>query len=170
MNRIAFVLFLFVGTFSTLHAQSESDQEILTKWKNASQYTINMIDSMPAEHFEFKATPEVRMFKDQITHIVDNMIWLSTDYLEGKEFKKEKPTTKEEHMEYMRAACEHAGQAMADALKNETILNTKKDFFAGPKTGRQIIRLMHDHVTHHRGQMIIYLRMKGIKPPKYFGW
>lgn len=170
MNRIAFILFLFIGTLSNLYAQSESDQEILTKWKNASQYTINMIDSMPAEHFDFRATPDVKMFREQITHMVDNMIWLSTDYLGGEKFEKSEPKTKEEHIEYMRSACAHAGLVMEAALKDSTILNTQKDFFAGPMTGRQIIRLMHDHVTHHRGQMIIYLRLKGIKPARYFGW
>lgn len=170
MFRTAFTVTLLLAIFSNLPAQDEAANEILTKWKNASQYTINMIDSMPAEHFDFKATPEVRMFKDQIIHMVDNMIWLSTDYLGGEEFKSEKPTTKAEHIEYMRAACDHAGRAMAVALRDTSLLNTQKDFFAGPMTGRQIIRLMHDHVTHHRGQMIIYLRMKGIKPPRYFGW
>ena len=24
-----------------------------------------------------------------------------------------------------------------------------------------------DHVTHHRGQMVVYLRLNGIKPPQY---
>jgi uncharacterized damage-inducible protein DinB len=30
--------------------------------------------------------------------------------------------------------------------------------------------LMHDHHTHHRGQIIVYLRLNGLKPPKYVGW
>ena len=29
---------------------------------------------------------------------------------------------------------------------------------------------MRDHVTHHRGQAIIYLRANGIKPPQYVGF
>ncbi len=43
-------------------------------------------------------------------------------------------------------------------------------FFAGPMTRRQILILMHDHQTHHVGQLIVYLRLKGIKPPAYVGW
>jgi uncharacterized damage-inducible protein DinB len=35
------------------------------------------------------------------------------------------------------------------------------------RTRRQFLMLMADHVTHHRAQMLVYLRLKGIVPPKY---
>jgi len=35
------------------------------------------------------------------------------------------------------------------------------------RTRRQFFMLMADHVTHHRAQMLVYLRLKGIVPPKY---
>ena len=38
------------------------------------------------------------------------------------------------------------------------------------RTRRQFLMLMADHVTHHRGQMLVYLRLKGITPPKYIGF
>ncbi|MEM6517680.1 MAG: DinB family protein, partial [Bacteroidota bacterium] len=34
----------------------------------------------------------------------------------------------------------------------------------------KIMNFTIDHVTHHRGQATIYLRMNGIKPPDYIGW
>ncbi len=37
-------------------------------------------------------------------------------------------------------------------------------------TERQIINLMNDHLTHHRAQAIVYLRLNGVMPPKYVGW
>jgi uncharacterized damage-inducible protein DinB len=44
------------------------------------------------------------------------------------------------------------------------------DFFAGEKSKLQILNLMQDHVSHHRGQIIVYLNLKGIEPPRYVGW
>ena len=35
------------------------------------------------------------------------------------------------------------------------------------RTRRQFLMLMADHVTHHRAQLVVYLRLKGIKPPNY---
>jgi uncharacterized damage-inducible protein DinB len=34
----------------------------------------------------------------------------------------------------------------------------------------QIINLINDHQTHHRAQLLVYLRLKGVKPPEYVGW
>jgi len=49
-------------------------------------------------------------------------------------------------------------------------LDRQVKFFAGPMTIRQILLLLHDHQSHHLGQVIVYLRLKGIKPPDYVGW
>jgi uncharacterized damage-inducible protein DinB len=43
-------------------------------------------------------------------------------------------------------------------------------FFAGRMNKLQIINLLNDHQTHHRAQMLVYLRLNGIKPPEYVGW
>ena len=37
-------------------------------------------------------------------------------------------------------------------------------------TGRELFYLTRDHVTHHRGQMVVYLRLKGLEPPQYVGF
>ncbi|MCU0354066.1 MAG: DinB family protein [Cytophagales bacterium] len=29
---------------------------------------------------------------------------------------------------------------------------------------------MENHIIHHRGQAIVYLRLKGIRPEGYVGW
>ena len=37
----------------------------------------------------------------------------------------------------------------------------------GRLPGREVLLAMYVHVAHHRGQAEIYLRDKGIKPPRY---
>jgi len=34
-------------------------------------------------------------------------------------------------------------------------------------TKKEVLFLMKDHTTHHRGQLIVYLRMLNIKPPPF---
>jgi uncharacterized damage-inducible protein DinB len=34
-------------------------------------------------------------------------------------------------------------------------------------SGREALLNMYMHVAHHRGQAIVYLRLKGVKPPEY---
>jgi uncharacterized damage-inducible protein DinB len=65
-------------------------------------------------------------------------------------------------------AFEYAQKTIADLTEAE--LNEKVDFFAGQMTRRRILLLLTDHVTHHRGQLVVYLRLNNIKPPRYRGW
>ncbi|MGZ4835457.1 MAG: DinB family protein [Terriglobales bacterium] len=37
----------------------------------------------------------------------------------------------------------------------------------GRLSGREVLLAVYIHVAHHRGQAEIYLRDKGIKPPRY---
>ncbi len=41
------------------------------------------------------------------------------------------------------------------------------DYFGLNRSKRQIFLLLADHVTHHRGQMLVHLRLNGIIPPRY---
>ena len=41
------------------------------------------------------------------------------------------------------------------------------DYFGLNRTKRQIFLLLADHVTHHRGQMLVYMRLNGLVPPRY---
>ena len=58
----------------------------------------------------------------------------------------------------------------SDSHSHSSDLDEEVQFFAGPMSKRQILVLMNDHLTHHRGQMIVYVRLKGVKPPAYKGW
>ena len=60
----------------------------------------------------------------------------------------------------------------SEIIKNtpDEELTSVIDFFAGSKSKIQILNLLQDHVTHHRGQLIVYLNLMNIIPPKYVGW
>ena len=46
-------------------------------------------------------------------------------------------------------------------------LEERLDYFGADRTKRQILILLADHITHHRGQMLVYMRRNGLKPPRY---
>jgi uncharacterized damage-inducible protein DinB len=51
-------------------------------------------------------------------------------------------------------------------LQHERLLQTF-DSPAGKMTGLELILLATDHTAYHRGQCIVYLRAKNIKPAQY---
>jgi uncharacterized damage-inducible protein DinB len=72
----------------------------------------------------------------------------------------------------IRAVLEQAYDYAIDAVNrfDARELGSAVKFFAGPMNNMQIINLINDHQTHHRGQMMVYLRLNGLTPPKYSGW
>ncbi len=53
---------------------------------------------------------------------------------------------------------------------DENKLQEIEDVWYGKSTRYQIANIMDNHLSHHRGQMVVYLRLKNIKPPSYLGW
>jgi hypothetical protein len=148
-------------------------RESIEKWKNSMDYTMEVAASMPDSLFDFKPTNEEMAFGEQLQHISKNMCWLATTHLiEGGEFVEDDIYSKKLSPDSIRILVSECYLFALNAIKNVDLnkLNVTNKFFAGHKSKRQIIHLMNDHATHHRGQIIVYLRLNGIKPPRYRGW
>ena len=143
------------------------------KWANSKTYLLKIARKMPAKHYDYKPVDRQMSFKEQLLHIRENMLWLSNRYVAGDttyqaDNIKAGKTGKKATIPLLASAFE-AVDSIVGRLKQKD-LKTKVNFFAGPKTKLQILNLLQDHVTHHRGQLIVYLNLKGIKPPDYVGW
>lgn len=164
------ILFLFLSTLSTGAQSEEVKDAFLEKWENSKNYLLEIAQIMPEEFYDFKPTERQRSFKEQLIHIKGNIDWLSASYFTDQEYNRETelPKTKEEILLLINKAFENS----AEIIQNTPVedLSQTVDFFAGPKSKLQILNLLQDHVTHHRGQLIVYLNLKNIIPPKYVGW
>lgn len=170
----SFIVGLFyVGISLPAHTQTGDSllNQLSRKWINAKAYTLKLAEQMPIESFHYKPVPEVMSFKEQLLHMAANMQWLSSSYL----FTKKEVTKTDSSGMNKAAVLKYVSDAYDQALTAHVHLSQKQlnavvPFFAGPMTRRQILILMHDHQTHHSGQLILYLRLKGIKPVDYVGW
>lgn len=164
-------MLLFMLTINPLNAQNDVISAFLLKWENSKNYLIEMAELMPKEKYNYQPTVREMSFQEQLLHIKNNMIWLSSTYFMDKNYiksNKTEPKTKTETI----AAMVIAFDKVTNIIKNVSLddLPNEVDFFAGKKSKLQILNLMQDHVTHHRGQLIVYLNLNEIKPPKYSGW
>ena len=46
-------------------------------------------------------------------------------------------------------------------------LDIELDYFGSTRSKRQIYMLLADHITHHRAQMLVSMRLNGLVPPRY---
>lgn len=173
LARIAFTI-LFMSLLSSAVRAQTTDSLIVQlsrKWGHARAYALKMAELMPEKDYDFRPVPSEMSFKQQLLHLADNIVWLSTSYLSPDMPKKKMDTTNLSKPDVIKIV----GDAYDIGLKAQmsvavSQLDKKVEFFAGPMTIRQILFLLHDHQSHHLGQVIVYLRLKGIQPPDYVGW
>jgi uncharacterized damage-inducible protein DinB len=165
---------IYLGTFFLFNfmiAQNEITSTFIEKWENSKKYLVDIATIMPEDKYEFKPTEREMTFKAQLFHILNNMEWLSTTHFTNIPYKKNtfsEVKTKKEVIAQINKSFDEVSKIIK-TVKTED-LSKKVDFFAGEKTKLQILNLMQDHATHHRGQIIVYLNLNGIEPPKYVGW
>lgn len=124
--------------------------------ENARTYTLAVAGAMPGEGFGFKPVDEVFTFNELLHHIGYGMYWWDENYIRGEAAEWAPPPVvvgKKAVMEYLEQAFADLDKSVAAAKEEELPL---KGFFA-----------TLDHITHHRGQAVTYLRCKGITPPEY---
>lgn len=163
------VLLLILLMPILIKAQETPISAFLIKWENSKNFLLEIAEAMPENKYDYKPTEKQLSFKKQLLHIQGNMNWLTSAYFKEISLpKKPANNSKKALIAYVKESFETVAAALKDTP--EESLETKVDFFAGPKTKLQILNLLQDHVTHHRGQLIVYLNLNNITPPKYTGW
>ncbi|HQS06979.1 MAG: hypothetical protein B7X86_02080 [Sphingobacteriales bacterium 17-39-43] len=168
------VFLLLVSVQSMAQDQKLLIQSHAVKLKNAKEYTLKVAELMPESMYDFKPVADEMSFKEQIIHIGKNLYWLSSTfiteapYLNANQLVIAKDMTKVQAIDFVSGAYEFAGQA----IMNVRLESLSKEFpFSGRKLNKvQFLNLIQDHQTHHRAQLIVYLRLNMLNPPNYTGW
>ncbi len=147
-------------------------QAAIKKLHNAKAYTVKVAELMPDEFYQFRPAEQEMNFAEQLLHLSANLGWLSSSYLiDGQNpVQKSNMTTfrKDSVIAVVKKTYDYALRALEHFPPER--LKEPVTFFSGPMNKLQIINLINDHQTHHRGQLLVYLRLKNIKPPDYVGW
>jgi uncharacterized damage-inducible protein DinB len=154
-----------------LNAQNDAKSAFLLKWENSKNYLLEIANAMPENNYNYKPTEQQMSFQEQLFHIRENMVWLSETYFTEDDFIKSKKIiskSKEAIINELKIAFDKVTEIIKKIDYKD--LTTIVEFFAGAKSKLQILNLLQDHVTHHRGQLVVYLNLNNIKPPKYNGW
>lgn len=167
MNKLLFLLLLI--PMGVMGQQDNFKGAFLEKWDNSRDYLIEIVAAMPEDNYIFKPTDRQMSFGEQLEHIQGNISWLSSTYFDALKIESATSgTEKEQLIENLKRTFASARVAIEKTPEDD--FKTAVDFFAGPKSKLQILNLLHDHLSHHRGQLIVYLNLNDIEPPNYSGW
>lgn len=166
---------LWACTISTsLFAQStDFIGQYLERLENSRRYLILVAEKMPEEKYGFRATPESMNFAEHLMHIAWAMDWHTHSLLGNREPRDWNTDTElkvdKKSKNEMIATIDKTFNTTIEFIRNfgEERLDERLDYFGLDRTKGQVLLLLADHVTHHRGQMLVYLKLNGIKPPRY---
>ena len=141
--------------------------DLVKKWNNNKAYMLEALEAMPEESYDFVPAPGMMSFQEQAVHVANgfHFHWKAAGLSGLPEMKEgDKAAIMESYTRIL-------DEVIASLPKlTGAVLSEEKSMWYGSSTKNRIFNLMDNHLAHHRGQMIVYLRLKGIKPPAYRGW
>ena len=157
----------------------EFHQSFTQHWQDTKEYTLNILDAMPADGFTLKPNPEQRTFGEQLLHLaLANAAYFRTFGLapvpdtlpmdRAALEKTSKAADKDWVRQYVVSSFDYVAAVLAKCTEADF---QRKDLKLGrsPKahTATDVCFRAYMHTAHHRGQIVTYLRVKGIVPPAW---
>ena len=149
-------------------------------WRDTKAYTVAVLDAMPPEAFDTKPHPVQRTFGDQLRHLAfANVAYfnsfglvpvphatLTADRNSIDKYASE--TDKAAVRGFVVASFDYVF-AVLDKMTQSDLFRKDLPLFKGvpPHSGTDVCLRAYMHTAHHRGQAIVYLRVKGITPPTW---
>jgi hypothetical protein len=156
-------------------AQSTVKDALVNHWKTSGDFTIAVAKLMPADGYSFKPVPDELSFGQVLIQVARANLGACAlasgskrpdvaPALVEEESGKQAPE-KDAIVQFLSSSFDFCNQAVAGMTPE------KLDAVVGPPnrkmTGFEWLWAYFTHTAHHRGQLEVYLRLKGIKPPDY---
>lgn len=170
MKTIQFVITLMLLSGSFLMQAQESVAEKVKDWERAKAYTLEYMEAMPADQYDFKPTEEVRSFAEQMLHITDANYGFGSAVTGAEspvgrgESEKSEDTSRDNVIKLVNAGYDFVIDNLKSMSEDE-LKESIKVFGQFEMTRGAALDKAFEHQTHHRGQTTIYLRLVGVKPP-----
>lgn len=168
--------FILIASFQT-KAQSLSAEDIkaqlVKEWERAKIYTVDYLNTMPADKYSYVAADSIRSFAQQMLHLAGGNIFLMMNATDqkvpsvfGNPNLENSPGAqkKDSVMIYVTASYDYCINSVKNTDVNKW--SEKKKIFGFEETRFALMIKTFEHQAHHRGQTTIYIRRQGIKPPQ----
>ncbi len=128
-------------------------------------------DAMPAESYDFKPTPEIRTFAQLIGHVTD-VNYFFCSQADGAAYPSRTSasalTAKAPALKALKdslAYCDNVYAALTDSNFVDHVTLTGFGNRPTQTTRGQVLMFNTTHNNEHYGNVVLYLRLKGITPP-----
>lgn len=151
-----------VGLAQRAQARPEPTlRDALTQpWDQITRKIIEMADDFPEAKYDYRPTPEVRTFADQLRHVA---FW---HQFVAKTLKGEKFDTKPNELSKTDYASKASIVAALKASTAEATAALKQQDAAPAAKVVDLANTFTEHSGEHYGQLVVYYRLNGLVPPE----
>ncbi|HEY8898727.1 MAG TPA: DinB family protein [Niastella sp.] len=131
-------------------------EQLLATVENSKNYTLQVADAMPEKGYADKPAGAGWNFGELLHHIAYGIQWWQDNYITGTKTSWDPPPAKNKKQDLI-ADLTRAYDTLQKTIKQQP-------------PSEQSVNGVHatlDHITHHRGQAVLYLRTNGVEPPEY---
>ncbi len=159
----AWSAFSFAAPAASANPVSDSTR---TLYKSVKNNIMKSAEEMPASGYGFKPVDTVRTFGQLIAHVADGQYEFCSALSTSKEKNPEVEKTakdKGQILEALKTAFSYC-DAVYDSLTDDKAVKTIS-FFGRPYAAVSVLDFNTAHNNEHYGNLVTYLRMKGLVPP-----
>jgi len=159
---------LILGSCPLLAQSSPLSKDLRQDYRNVRDFFIRAAEKMPEENYGFQPSPDVRTFGRQVAHVADDQYNLCAP-AKGETRKaayRQIENTLSKKADLVAALkeafayCDGAYDALSDASGVEIV-----KFGTTSRTRFAMLNWNLWHTWEHYGNVVVYLRMKGLVPP-----
>lgn len=170
MKRLLIALLALSAAPAAARAQATSAVATVGQiYAQGRDYVIAAAEQMPEADYAFKPTPEVRSFGQLVGHVTNAQFFICAAALGEQSAgtrNYEEVTEKTALIEALRASSAVCDRAYQQSDESAAQIGT---LFGEQHTRFWMLALNASHDFEHYGNMITYLRLKGMVPPSSQG-
>ena len=161
----------FAATYST---KDQFLEDFTAAWKSSKEATLKIFNQMPEDKLDWKYTPESFSFRTQFVHCINFSVSQLTSRLKIKSpYEKNKGELWSKfNKEELATEIGKFYDWLLEVAKNTKPerLVEMEPYAGGEIPMWRLFYVIDNHIIHHRGQVICYLRLNDITPASYNGW
>lgn len=163
---LAFAATLASPATAVAQAQDPMTANVKVQFNVVKDFIVRSAQKVPEDLYSFRATPEVRTMAELYGHIADAFFGMcstaagSTPPRSGIEKSLKGKAELVKALQEGAAYCESVMGAMNDKKGTEPV-----QFYFGPTPRLSVLYFAVAHGYEHYGNLVTYMRLKGIVPP-----
>ena len=163
--------FAAVGGQQLRAAESATKDRIVgplrTQWEMTKGLVLGIAEIIPESKYDYRPTPEVRTFRDQLTHLVsENMYYVSMVAGDPPpdRAKIEAMRSRDEILKALKDSYDYGTKTLANLTDDKA---SELIDLRGQKVQRWYASLynIQDNMDHY-GNLVVYVRLNNMKPPR----